>query len=337
MNNPSTLLSIPYDRGAFSCEGKALVIGLEGPQEFLSGFDDYDAFNVFAPYAYNFQKNGMNVLNDFDDLKQNYDHILMVIPKNMTEARYWLARAMAVLKPSGNLVCAGDNKAGGGRLKKLYQDMDFSGIYDDTKKRMRVVWAQKSDGQNIPENWIDDGKRQNILDGEFMSQPGVFGWNKIDPGSDILAQLLPDDLGGRGADFGCGYGFLSREILNHCRGVKMLYCLDADARAVRLCAENMAEFSGCTSFDWCDLTIPQPDLNNLDFIVMNPPFHEGQRGDPAIGNDFIRIAHACLKPGGALFMVANAHLPYEETLKSLFTSGKKLFEGHGFKVYGALK
>jgi hypothetical protein len=46
----------------------------------------------------------------------------------------------------------------------------------------------------------------------LWSQPGVFSWNRIDPGSDLLVRNLPS-LSGKGADFGGGIGVLSRAVL----------------------------------------------------------------------------------------------------------------------------
>jgi 16S rRNA (guanine1207-N2)-methyltransferase len=54
---------------------------------------------------------------------------------------------------------------------------------------------------------------QKILDEQFISRPGVFGWDKADQGSQLLLQHIPRNLSGRGADFGCGYGFLSSAIM----------------------------------------------------------------------------------------------------------------------------
>ncbi len=44
----------------------------------------------------------------------------------------------------------------------------------------------------------------------FLSRPGVFAWDRIDPASALLAEHLPADLAGRAADLGAGYGFVAR-------------------------------------------------------------------------------------------------------------------------------
>ena len=78
-------------------------------------------------------------------------------------------------------------------------------------------------------------------------------------------------------------------------------------------------------------------MKNLDFIVMNPPFHEGKKTNVEIGKAFISNAFEELKSGGILYMVANAHLPYEAVLSEKFSTIEKKFEGQGFKIFAAVK
>jgi 16S rRNA (guanine1207-N2)-methyltransferase len=86
---------------------------------------------------------------------------------------------------------------------------------------------------------------------------------------------------------------------------------------------------------WEDLRRLPPDLPRLDFIVMNPPFHEGKKTLPEAGQAFIKTASQALKPNGALYMVANTHLPYEAALAQSFKNVKPLAVEKGFKVIHA--
>ena len=170
-----------------------------------------------------------------------------------------------------------------------------------------------------------------------MTQAGLYGWNKIDKGSQLLLERLPHDLKGRGADFGCGYGLIARHVLEQNPNVKLMHVMDADARAVEICTDNLAVYKDRVQAKYCDLTRPQDHLRNLDFIVMNPPFHEGKKTDFSIGLGFIKSSAAALSPRGVLYVVANAHLPYEDLLQAEFKTVEKLHEGGGFKVFTAHK
>ena len=78
-------------------------------------------------------------------------------------------------------------------------------------------------------------------------------------------------------------------------------------------------------------------LKGLDFVVMNPPFHDGGAEDQSLGQAFIRRAAEALRPGGALWLVANRHLPYEAVLKSAFKRVTPKVEASGYKIYEAVK
>ena len=78
-------------------------------------------------------------------------------------------------------------------------------------------------------------------DGSWMSQPGIFSWDRIDDGSALLARHLPDDLSGAVADFGCGWGYLSREVLARARWASTrLDLIDAEYRALEAARANLA-------------------------------------------------------------------------------------------------
>jgi 16S rRNA (guanine1207-N2)-methyltransferase len=75
--------------------------------------------------------------------------------------------------------------------------------------------------------------------------------------------------------------------------------------------------------------------DHLDFVVTNPPFHEGGAEDPSLGRAFIARAADVLRPGGTLWLVANAHLPYEAILRAAFRTVNVAVQASGFRVYEA--
>lgn len=258
--------------------------------------------------------------------------VMVLGSKQREETLYFLGCGLSLLAPGGVLVCAAANDAGGRRLKG-----DFAGLGLDvveiSRHKSRVIRVVP-DGRLAPE-WVAQGGRQTVAGGACVSQPGLFGWDRVDAGSALLAGCLPDGaFSGLAADFGCGYGYLSVEMKRRWGDAARLFCIDADARAVRLCRENAAG-AACL---WADLTagVP-PGLPPLDLVVMNPPFHQGKRTMVDAGEGFIRTACAALRPGGALWMVANVHLPYEAVVDSCFSRREIVREENGFKVIHATK
>lgn len=295
----------------------------------------------FKPYVDALTAQGYEVNADLPETQEAFDYVFIAAPKSKPETQYLLARSMKFLRPGGILVCAAANDAGGGRLADFLQTLGIQDICQESKHRARVVWGQapqNPDAGKIAE-WIAAGSPQPVLDGRFISVPGLFAWDKIDKGSEILTRYLPADLKGAGADFCCGYGYLADHLLRHNPAITRLVCIDADARAVAACKENIGRMDhpAKKEFLWADLTKSVSGLAGLDWIVMNPPFHEGKAGDVSIGQACIETAAKTLRPGGKLWMVANTMLAYENALKSAFKRFSKEFEGQGYKVFSAEK
>lgn len=255
--------------------------------------------------------------------------------KQRAETRYLIGKALSVLEKDGFIVCAAPNNEGGKSLESDLQSCGLS-VQSLSKYKYRIVFARKEE-QEMPQ-WIREGALQPVLDGAFLSQPGIFGWDKIDAGSELLAKTIPDErLSGTGADFGCGYGFLADHVLKNNK-IEKIFCLDADDRAVEACRKNLEKY-GIDKAEclWEDLCALPEKLPPLDWIIMNPPFHEGKKTEYDIGASFIRTAAAALKKGGSLWVVANSHLPYEEVLEKNFCSFEKRAQQNGFKVFHAGK
>ncbi|WP_330970411.1 methyltransferase, partial [Lysobacter sp. A3-1-A15] len=140
-----------------------------------------------------------------------------------------------------------------------------------------------------------------IAEGRFLSRPGVFAWDRIDPASALLAQHLPADLAGHAADLGAGFGYLSAELLTRCPHIHALDLFEAERRALDLARRNLAGFEQRAEagprigYHWHDVTTGLPQA--YDVIVSNPPFHTQSRADrPDIGRRFIAVAAEALKP-----------------------------------------
>ena len=265
---------------------------------------------------------------------KSYDLIILHAPRQQIEMRYYIGHALNLMNKTGHIICVASNDAGGRRLK---DEIKKCGIEPSviSKNKCQLVYF-KPDGLTAP-NWINQGQAQEVLSGSFISQPGIYGWNKVDTGSELLINTLTShNFGGVGADFGCGYGYLSDGILKLKNDIQKIYYIDADSRALE-CAK--ANFNATCKADylWLDLRHEIKNIEPLDWIVMNPPFHQKKETNYKIGEQFITTASKALKKSGSLWMVANVHLPYERVFKDKFSDVEKIKEAKGFKVFHAVK
>jgi len=296
----------------------------------------------FRPFADDLESAGWTVRDE--DATQadatRYALVLVLPPRQREEARALLAHALAKLAPGGLLVaCQSNNEGARSGESDLKQLAGLAGQL--TKHHCRVYWTTAPDDardETLARRWAALDAPRAVLEGRFISRPGVFAWDRIDPASSLLAEQLPADLSGHGADLGGGYGYLSAEVLARCPRVTALDVYEAEARALTLARANLQPRAGQVQLDyrWHDVTAGL--AASYDFIVSNPPFHTPAREDrPDIGQRFIAVAAQALRPGGRLFVVANRHLPYERVLNDSFGEVRVAAERDGFKAIVARK
>jgi 16S rRNA (guanine1207-N2)-methyltransferase len=167
----------------------------------------------------------------------------------------------------------------------------------------------------------------------FVTVPGVFSADGIDPGSAALAGALPAKLPARIADLGAGWGYLSRVILQH-PDVSELHVVEAEHAALDCARRNVADPRA--QFHWADALRFRPDAP-LDAVITNPPFHSSRAADPDLGRGFIAAAAAMLKPSGRMWLVANRHLPYEAEARAQFQDVQEIAGDRSFKILAAAK
>ncbi|MET0545969.1 MAG: methyltransferase [Caulobacterales bacterium] len=260
----------------------------------------------------------------------SYSSIAMLAPSGTLERRYAMAAALNALAPHAVLTVLAPKDKGGARLAK--ELAVFGCAVDETSKsHHRICVVRRPETLIGLEEALREGAPRFVDSIGLWSQPGIFSWDRVDPGSLLLCERLPQ-LQGNGADLGCGVGYLSRHVLQS-QDVTRIDLVDIDRRAIDAARRNVTD--GRAHLHWADASGGAPKLSNLDFVVMNPPFHNAGTEDKGLGQAFIRRAAQILRPGGVCWLVANRHLPYEAALNAAFKSVRLDHEGDGFKIYEA--
>ncbi len=254
-----------------------------------------------------------------------YAAAIVCLPRSREAARALIAQAAAEVSPGGWIAVDGQKTDGvETALKDLRGRVDLSDSLSKAHGKLASFAAgpDLSDWRAMPRD----------VDG-FQTLPGTFSADGPDRGSVLLASALPAKLGGKVADLGAGWGFLAAEILKR-PGVKKLDLVEAEADALDCARVNIIDPRA--RFHWADATLWRPETL-LDAVVMNPPFHTGREADPALGAAFIRAARRMLAPDGALWLVANRHLPYDAVLWDCFLEVRDVAGDSGFRVIQAIK
>jgi 16S rRNA (guanine1207-N2)-methyltransferase len=256
--------------------------------------------------------------------------LLMVAPPGVVERRYALAQALRALAVDAPFTVTAPKDKGGLRLAKELTAFGCA-FSQASKHHYRLCIGRRPASIVTLTDALVEGGVQRMGGDGLWTQPGVFSWNRIDPGSLLLAATLPP-LSGRGVDLGCGVGYLALKVLAE-PAVNHLTLIDIDRRAIDCARLNVVDPR--VELRWADVCTGLDDLTGLDFVVMNPPFHAAGEQDHGLGQVFIRRAASALRPGGVCWLVANRHLPYEAVLAQVFSHVTQVRDQDGYKVFEA--
>lgn len=250
-----------------------------------------------------------------------YSAAIVSLPRSKPEARALIDQAQQL--SSGPVLIEGEKTNGiDGVLKELRRRGQVGEVL--SKAHGKVFAMTDADIAD----WRDPGAQEVA---GFVTRLGVFSADGPDPGSQLLADVLPSRLGARVADLGAGWGYLSRAILERSH-VTSLDLVEAGHVALECARENISDDRA--AFHWDDARNWAPK-ERLDTVVMNPPFHSGRSAEPQLGKAFIENAARILRPAGSLWLVANRHLPYEAVLHAAFGEVREVRLEPGYKVFHA--
>ena len=243
-----------------------------------------------------------------------------------------IARGLDLLAPGAALVVAGAKSEGVDSLaRQVARAFSLAGAF--VKAHGRVFWLARPDPlPDVVAAWARDAAPARNPDG-FLTAPGMFSPERIDPGSRRLAAALAGRVAGRVADLGAGWGWLAQAALASGPAIAELDLYEAEHLALEAARVNVADPRA--RFHWSDVTTLGRRVAPYDAVISNPPFHQGRAAEPDLGAAFIAAAARILTPAGRLLMVANRQLPYEATLDAAFRHWEKLSEDGAYKVMAA--
>ncbi|MDX2416453.1 MAG: class I SAM-dependent methyltransferase [Xanthomonadales bacterium] len=293
----------------------------------------------YGSYAF-LKSTGANIeFSDFPQTdKQKYDWIIVNLPRQKALLTMMLDCAAALLAKDGVLWLVGENKAGiksadrhlklhFGQIRKLDNARHCSLYEADTRLNQkpfkpltyRQQWPLSCAGPDIT----------------VLSYPGVFAHGRLDDGTSLLLEALASiELSGDVLDFACGAGLIGACIAAR-NPDTCITLLDANALALRACKETLEA-------NHLDGSVLASDglsevKGRYDLVVSNPPIHAGVKTDNRLGMRLLDSVQEHIRPGGALMMVANVHLPYEKWLAKRFKRFSELNANENYKVIIAKK
>ncbi len=275
------------------------------------------------------------------------DVVAIRIPTEKLALLQLLADAFGLLKVGGQCCIAGATNEGVKSAASVLKDLFGNATVLATEQGFRAVMAVKRSPTPVDTTVMANTLLQHddfhpidvVLRGQptrLFSRPGVFSWQHLDDATAILADVMRVRPGDDVLDLGCGSGPLGLTAAR--LGATGRVCMvDVDSEAVR-CASRAVTVAGLTTCDVRTSDVGAAVLGErFDVVVTNPPFHVGKLTDLDVPAQFIADAHAVLRPGGSLQLVANRTLPYERIVQECFGNLTTMHDGPRFKVLSAMR
>ena len=324
MTNPRLALALT-GADALPAPGRVLVIGA-GPD--LSDLPKERTVVVqgFRPDNDALAAQGWTVVPEIAAATGDFAAAVVLLPRSRVAARSAVAEAARLVAAGGPVWVDGQKTDG---IDPMLKDLRArTAVSAPIAKAHGKIFRFRAGAG------FDDWRAVDLSPAPgFVTRAGVFSAEKVDLGSTLLAEALPERMPARVADLGAGWGWLAAQVLTR-QGVAELHLVEADHAALACARRNVTDPRA--RFHWADATRFRPEAR-FDAVVMNPPFHAGRAADPALGAAFIGAAAGMLAPAGRLWMVANRHLPYEAVLARHFREVAEIGGDGAFKLFAAAR
>lgn len=271
------------------------------------------------------------------EYKSDIKHDLVIInfPKSKDELAFTFAMVAPFLLNDAKIILVGEKKGGVQSSPKLTQTfLQNCQKVDAARHCLVFAGIVKSDKLQTAfkiDDWFKEYQiKINNINLTIASLPGVFSQKKLDIGTALLLDNLPEIMQGNILDFGCGAGVISCFIGKKFPNTE-LSLLDVSALAITSARKTLAlnNLSGNV--------FPSNSLSTVtekyQHIVSNPPFHQGTKTSYQASEDFLMGIKSHILPRGNITIVANSFLQYLPIMQQYIGVTKNVINKQGFNIY----
>ncbi|GAA5526067.1 ribosomal RNA small subunit methyltransferase C [Microbulbifer aestuariivivens] len=272
----------------------------------------------------------------FDEAGRHYRRIVYPLSKEKAVVHHVINECHRTLGLGGELALLGSKQSGiktyAARVASCFDSVKRLEKHGSEYLSLNILHSAMTAENRLDEEHYTELRPLETLGGLY-SKPGLFGWNKVDTGSALLATTFAEHKPAAGADIvdlGCGYGYLSTELAR--LGEFHFTATDNNAAALLACRENFKQ-RGIRG-----TVIPSDAGAELgeaiaDTVICNPPFHQGFQVEGDLTTRFLRNAARLLRPAGCALFVVNEFIPLGRKAAPYFADVQLLIKNKGFCVY----
>lgn len=262
--------------------------------------------------------------------------VIIRLPKNFEQLRYWLQLCREHLDSQTTIYLAGMAKHIPVRWLNWLEQHCAHYQQLPVKRKARLLQVRHLANDPGLRLW----QEYQVGPLNIQSLPGVFSRSSLDPGAEFLLHTLssPDtitqarlpDFTGRLCDLGCGNGILGLWLKQRHPELQVIQT-DDYLPAVESAQQNAQNANVDIACRHGHSLSAVSEL--LDWVVCNPPFHDGHKQLNNIASDMFNDSARQLKPHGNLLVVANRHLRYPPLLKRLFARVQRISSDQRFVIF----
>ncbi|WP_261979604.1 16S rRNA (guanine(1207)-N(2))-methyltransferase RsmC [Buchnera aphidicola] len=290
-------------------------------------------YNIYI----NLKKNVKNIKNIHiynnllvsQEMIQNCDTIIYYWPKDKSEAQFQLINLISHLQINTEIFIVGENSSGVRSAPLIFKNWITLNKIDSAKHSLLISGFLKKQKKFI----LEDFFKTHIWKKCFIqSLPGVFGYKKIDEGSELLASTFTKNISGKVLDIGSGTGFLSASLL--CISPQAILTLVDNNIAALKCSQYTLDSNQLKGTVICS-DLYSNICQKFDLIISNPPFHEDLKINFNIIKKIIYASKKYLTLEGELRFVVNSFLNCDNLLEKIFKKYFILKKTNKYKIYQA--
>lgn len=317
-------------------KGQWLLVNPSDSQIFAELSDcELDGFHQYYPVYQSCIGSGTGNRHEFAAAcraQANYDGAVIFLAKSKQHNAMLLQNISCCIKPGGQLLLVGENKAGIKSAGKMLQQLGKPQKVDSARHCVLfAVGIEKHCRGFEIKDWCQTlNIRIDDINYPVITLPGVFSSEHLDPGTELLLRSITEVPTGKLLDFACGAGTIGcyLGLKNADSSITMtdinalaLYCAEQSAKLNKINAKILASDGLAEVAD------------NYAAIFTNPPFHTGIHTDYSVTQRFIQDAKKVLHKGASLTLVANRFLPYKDLLQTQFSSVELLADNAKFNLF----
>ncbi len=273
-------------------------------------------------------------INSLNGLPGLFDFVIIQIPKNMSYFEDILCHLTHHMHPQSKVICGAMIKHLSPTSFDLLNKLVGKTTTSLAHKKARLIFA------NFENEKVSSPFPQKIkiesFEVPFTNHSNLFSRDKLDIGTRFFLEHIPRGEFESILDLGCANGIIGIKAKMQNPLARIIFT-DESSMAIESAKANYKNyFNEEAEFFWTNCFEGQPK-NNIDLVLCNPPFHQGNTIGDFIAWQMFQDAYEALRTGGTIRVIGNSHLDYQFKLKKLFGNAKTIATNAKFMICDARK